>query len=117
MVAAGYALSCSEGTSGGHGASTAAMAAAPSERERQRERVLDGVRVSGREARRALWCSTTSSKAQGAWQQGKQWWGANCYMATTLAFRRTGGRRWSGRGGRQNVPNLGCFRPRAQNKI
>ena len=65
MVAAGYALSCSEGTSGGHGASTAAMAAAPSERERQRERVPEGVRASGREAQRVLWCSTTSSKAQG----------------------------------------------------
>ena len=65
MVAAGYALSCSEGMSGGHGASMAAMAVAPSERERQRERVPEGVRASGREARRVLWCSTTSSKAQG----------------------------------------------------
>ena len=37
MVAAGYALSCSEGTSNGHGASTAAMAAAPSESARGSE--------------------------------------------------------------------------------
>ena len=43
----------------------AAMAAAPSKRERQRERVPEGVRASGREARRVLWCSTTPSKAQG----------------------------------------------------
>ena len=46
MVAVGYALSCSEETSSGHGASTTSMAAAPSERERQRERVPEGVRAS-----------------------------------------------------------------------
>ena len=80
MVAAGYALSCSEGTSGGHGVSTAAVAAAPSERERQRERVPEGVRASGREARRVLWRSTTSSKAQG---RAAARWGRSSGMAAT----------------------------------